>query len=74
MAARSGGAGAKEEQVGRKARCRAPGSRRGGCHPRGSGGVGAVRPSHLFFFCIYVYVYVYIYVYVYVYIYVPGCV
>ncbi len=32
-----------EEQVGRKARCRAPGTRRGGCHPRGSGGVGAVR-------------------------------
>ncbi len=27
MAARSGGAGAKEEQVGRKTRCRAPGSR-----------------------------------------------
>ncbi len=43
MAARSGGAGAKEEQVGRKARCRAPGTRRGGCHPRGSGGVGVVR-------------------------------
>ncbi len=43
VAARSGGAGAKEEQVGRKARCRAPGTRRGGCHPRGSGGVGAVR-------------------------------
>ncbi len=31
VAARSGGAGAKEEQVGRKTRCRAPGSRRGGC-------------------------------------------
>ncbi len=29
MAARSGGAGAKEEQVGRKTRCRAPGTRRG---------------------------------------------
>ncbi len=43
MAARSGGAGAKEEQVGRKTRCRAPGSRRGGCRPRGSGGVGPVR-------------------------------
>ncbi len=27
MAARSGGAGAKEEQVGRKTRCRAPGFR-----------------------------------------------
>ncbi len=39
VAARSGGAGAKEEQVGRKTRCRAPGSRRGGCRPRGSGGV-----------------------------------
>ncbi len=33
----------KEEQVGRKTRCRAPGSRRGGCRPRGSGGVGPVR-------------------------------
>ncbi len=43
VAARSGGAGAKEEQVGRKTRCRAPGSRRGGCRPRGSGGVGPVR-------------------------------
>ncbi len=43
VAARGGGAGAKEEQVGRKTRCRAPGSRRGGCRPRGSGGVGAVR-------------------------------
>ncbi len=43
VAARSGGAGAKEEQVGRKTRCRAPGTRRGGCHLRGSGGVGAVR-------------------------------
>ncbi len=43
VVARSGGAGAKEEQVGRKTRCRAPGMRRGGCHPRGSGGVGAVR-------------------------------
>ncbi len=43
VAARSGGAGAMEEQVGRKARCRAPGTRRGGCRPRGSGGVGAVR-------------------------------
>ncbi len=43
VAARGGGAGAMEEQVGRKARCRAPGTRRGGCHPRGSGGVGAVR-------------------------------
>ncbi len=39
VAARSGGAGAMEEQVGRKTRCRAPGTRRGGCHPRGSGGV-----------------------------------
>ncbi len=43
VAARGGGAGAMEEQVGRKARCRAPGTRRGGCRPRGSGGVGAVR-------------------------------
>ncbi len=43
VAARGGGAGTIEDQVGRKARCRAPGSRRGGCHPRGSGGVGAVR-------------------------------
>ncbi len=34
---------AVEEQVGRKTRCRAPWLRRGGCHPRGSGGVGAVR-------------------------------
>ncbi len=42
VAARGGGAGAIEEQVGRKARCRAPGLRRGGCRPRGSGGVGAV--------------------------------
>ncbi len=39
VAARGGGAGAKEEQVGRKTRCRAPGSRRGGYRPRGSGGV-----------------------------------
>ncbi len=43
VAARGGGARAIEDQVGRKARCRAPGSRRGGCRPRGSGGVGAVR-------------------------------
>ncbi len=43
VAARSGGAGAMEEQVGRKTRCRAPGSRRGGCRPRGSGGVAPVR-------------------------------
>ncbi len=43
VAARSGGAGAKEEQVGRKTRCRAPGTRRGGCLSRGSGGVGPVR-------------------------------
>ncbi len=43
VAARSGGAGAKEERVGRKTRCRAPGTRRGGCHPRGSGGVAPVR-------------------------------
>ncbi len=28
--------------MGRKTRCRAPGSRRGGCRPRGSGGVGPV--------------------------------
>ncbi len=42
MAARGGGAGAKEEPVGRKTRCRAPRSRRGGCRPRGSGGVGPV--------------------------------
>ncbi len=46
MAARGGGAGAIEEQVGRKARCRAPGSRKGGCHPRGSGGVGAKACCH----------------------------
>ncbi len=47
VAARSGGAGVKEEQVGRKTRCRAPGSRRGGCRPRGSGGVApfAWRPK-----------------------------
>ncbi len=47
VAARSGGAGAKEEQVGRKTRCRALGTRRGGCHPRGSGGVApfAWRPK-----------------------------
>ncbi len=47
VAARSGGAGAMEEQVGRKTRCRAPGTRRGGCHPRGSGGVApfAWRPK-----------------------------
>ncbi len=43
VAARGGGAGAMEEQVGRKARCCAPGTRRGGCHPRGNGGVGAIR-------------------------------
>ncbi len=43
VAARGGGAGMIADQVGRKARCRAPGSRRGGCRPRGSGGVGAVR-------------------------------
>ncbi len=43
VAARGGGAGTMEDQVGRKARCRAPGSRRGGCRPRGSGGVGAVH-------------------------------
>ncbi len=43
VAARGGGAGAMEEEVGRKARCRAPGTRRGGCRPRGSGGVGAIR-------------------------------
>ncbi len=43
VAARGGGAGTIEDQVGRKARCRAPGTRRGGCHPRGSGGVGAFR-------------------------------
>ncbi len=59
VAARSGGAGAKEEQVGRKTRCRAPGTRRGGCHPRGSGGVAAVRQwagaccHH--FICVFVY-------------------
>ncbi len=47
VAARSGGAGAKEEQVGRKTRCRAPGTRRGGCRPRGSEGVApfAWRPK-----------------------------
>ncbi len=39
-AARGGGPGAMEEQVGWKTRCRALGSRRGGCRPRGSGGVG----------------------------------
>ncbi len=43
VAARGSGAGAMEEQMGQKARCRAPGTRRGGCRPRGSGGVGAVR-------------------------------
>ncbi len=43
VAARGGGAGAIEEQVGRKARCRAPGARRGGCRPRGSEGVGPVH-------------------------------
>ncbi len=43
VAARGGGAGTIEDQVGRKARCRAPGLRRGGCRPRGSGGVGVVR-------------------------------
>ncbi len=47
VAARSGGAGAKEEQVGRKTRCRAPGTRRGGCHPRGSGG-RSLLPSAMF--------------------------
>ncbi len=31
------------EQVRRKTRCRPPGSRRGGCRPRGSGGVAPVR-------------------------------
>ncbi len=47
VAARSGGAGAMEEQVGRKTRCRAPGSRRGGCRSRGSEGVApfAWRPK-----------------------------
>lgn len=35
MAARGGGAGAIEKQVGWRARCRAPGSSRGNCHPRG---------------------------------------
>ncbi len=40
---RGSGAGAKEEQVGQKARWHAPGSRRDGCRPRGSGGVSAVR-------------------------------
>ncbi len=36
-----------EKQVGRKTRCRPPGSRRGGCRPRGSGGVApfAWRPK-----------------------------
>ncbi len=43
VASRGGGAEAMEEQVGWKTRCHAPWSRRGGCHPRGSGGVGAVR-------------------------------
>ncbi len=43
VVARGGGAGAIEEQVGRKAYCRAPGSWRGGCRPRGSGGVGAIH-------------------------------
>ncbi len=41
VAARGSGAGAIEDQVGRKARGCAPGSRRGGCRPRG--GVGAIR-------------------------------
>ncbi len=47
-AARGSGAGAKEEQVGQKARCRAPGSRRGGCRWGGaeSRGNGA-RPVEL---------------------------
>ncbi len=44
VAARGGGAGAIEEQVGRKARCRAPESRRGRCRPRGNGRVGAGCP------------------------------
>ncbi len=37
----------KRRTVGRKTRCRAPGTRRGGCHPRGSGGVApfAWRPK-----------------------------
>ncbi len=43
VAARAGGDGAIEKQAGRKARCRALGSRRGGCRPRGSGGVGTIR-------------------------------
>ncbi len=37
---------AKEDQVGQRARCRALGSRRGGCPPRGSGGVGAEACCH----------------------------
>ncbi len=36
VAARGGGAGTIEDQVGRKARCRAPGSRRGGCRQEGA--------------------------------------
>ena len=43
IAARGDGAGSKEDLVGRRARCRPPGSRRDGCHPRGSGGVAPVR-------------------------------
>ncbi len=43
VAARSSGPGAIEEKVGRKARYCAPGLRRGGCRPRGSGGVCTVR-------------------------------
>ncbi len=52
VAARSGGAGAKEEQVGRKTRCRAPGSRRAvreGAEesPRSPGG-RSLLPSAMF--------------------------
>ncbi len=45
MAVRGGGAGAIEGQVGQKAHCRAPGSKRGGCRSRGSGGVGESSPG-----------------------------
>ncbi len=45
VAVRGGGAGAIEGQVGQKARCRAPGSKRGGCRSRGSGGVGESSPG-----------------------------
>ncbi len=45
VAAQGGGAGTIEDQMGRKARCRAPGSRRGGCRPRGVNGADSSAPS-----------------------------